>query len=339
MRDVIQCLIDWLESEPSGEKPYSVIKALAKESIKVADSDDFIRSFSGGDLVDTIFTGSPDDKPIKPNKWIAWSKSLYPYWDSRRHKVIDFARRRNLDSYPELERKKGGGRGNETTYLIQSIPLPALADDEPESLPDNTPNEIKRNVIDYELTPHGAVEPSWIAKWLFKNGQLRLTFFQRVLIILGLITIGCLPVFMSYISWLSYLVPQKVTTREIALFPFIIAFPYVVWIWLVVPCIRLFEDRIVLAYELIMAFKEKPAQLELLRDGDLSFIRLVRYSAPCPICGATIYLEKGEPDFPRRLVGRCYDSPREHVFSFDRVTQKGIVLRGAELIAPRERND
>lgn len=332
MKEVIQCLINWLESEPSEEKPYLVIKALATESIKVADSDDYIRSFSGRDIINTIFIDSPNDKPINPNKWIDWSRSLYPYWDSRRHKVIAFARRNDLDSYPELERKKGGGRGKETTYLIKSVPLQALTDDEPESLPDNTPNEIKRNVIDYELTPHGAVEPSWLAKWLFRNGQLRLTDFQRMAIILGLIAIGGLPVFMSYISWLSYLVPQKVTTREIALFPLIIAFPYVVWVWLVVPCIRLFEDRIVLAYELLMTFKEKPAQLELLRVGDTSFIRLVRYTAPCPICGATIYLEKGEPDYPRRLVGCCYDSPREHVFSFDRVTQKGIVLKGEEFI-------
>jgi len=67
--------------------------------------------------------------------------------------------------------------------------------------------------------------------------------------------------------------------------------------------------------------------MELFRDGDLRLIRLVRYSAPCPICGTTIYLDKGEPDFPRRLVGRCNESPREHVYSFDRVTQKGSVLR------------
>ena len=39
------------------------------------------------------------------------------------------------------------------------------------------------------------------------------------------------------------------------------------------------------------------------------------------------YLKDGEPDYPRRLVGRCHESPREHVFSFDRVTRRGCVLR------------
>jgi len=90
--------------------------------------------------------------------------------------------------------------------------------------------------------------------------------------------------------------------------------------------VRLFDDRIVLAYEPLTNIKEKSAQLELLRDGDLRIIRLVRYTASCPICGVTIYLEDGAPDFRRRLVGRCYESPREHVFSFDRVTRRGRLL-------------
>ena len=90
---------------------------------------------------------------------------------------------------------------------------------------------------------------------------------------------------------------------------------------------RLFDDRIVLAHDLLVNFKEKPAQFELLKDDELRLIRLVRYSASCPICGATVYLEDGAPDHPRRLVGRCHESPREHVFSFDRVTRRGSVLK------------
>ncbi len=81
------------------------------------------------------------------------------------------------------------------------------------------------------------------------------------------------------------------------------------------------------APELMVALNETSAQLELFRDGDLRLIRLVRYTSPCPVCGATIHLENGDPDYPRRLVGRCSESPREHIFSFDRVTRRGHVLR------------
>ena len=39
----------------------------------------------------------------------------------------------------------------------------------------------------------------------------------------------------------------------------------------------------------------------------------------------------GVSDYPRRLVGRCDESPRERIFSFDRVTRRGVTLRGSEL--------
>ncbi|MBL8483485.1 MAG: hypothetical protein JNJ60_14905 [Rhodocyclaceae bacterium] len=57
-------------------------------------------------------------------------------------------------------------------------------------------------------------------------------------------------------------------------------------------------------------------------------LRLVKYAALCPIGSAQLLLDKGEPDFPRRIVGRCTESPREHVFSFDRATHSGDRLRG-----------
>jgi len=62
-------------------------------------------------------------------------------------------------------------------------------------------------------------------------------------------------------------------------------------------------------------------------DGVRSIV-LRHYVADCPICQTTsITLAKGGPEFPRRIVGRCDNSPREHVFSFDRVTLEGGPLR------------
>lgn len=53
----------------------------------------------------------------------------------------------------------------------------------------------------------------------------------------------------------------------------------------------------------------------------------IKYASQCPVCEAEVLLDKGEPDFPRRIVGRCQESPREHVYSFDRVTKTGMRLR------------
>lgn len=66
-------------------------------------------------------------------------------------------------------------------------------------------------------------------------------------------------------------------------------------------------------------FDHKPGKRE---------VRLRRYVSECPICNAEVHLAAGVEPHRVRLVGRCVDSPQEHIYSFDRVT-----LEGAPLIA------
>jgi len=106
-----------------------------------------------------------------------------------------------------------------------------------------------------------------------------------------------------------------------------IAIPSWAWFGKLIPFIRIFDDRIRTTSDSMLAFGEKEAQMEFYKEGDIRVIRIVRYSSVCSICGADVSLDDGSPDFPRRMVGRCAESPREHVFSFDRVTRKGAVLR------------
>ena len=85
----------------------------------------------------------------------------------------------------------------------------------------------------------------------------------------------------------------------------------------VVPCLalwhlnktwRLFDDRIVIAPDWMLAWKEFGARVEIVRSpapGEPSTIRVRRYTANCPVCDALVKLSVGEPEFPRRLVGRC----------------------------------
>lgn len=62
-------------------------------------------------------------------------------------------------------------------------------------------------------------------------------------------------------------------------------------------------------------------------DDGLAVIRLVRYAATCRRCKAKLELYDGGKEFPNRLVGRCYENPAEHVYSFDRFTRRGSRLR------------
>ena len=61
-------------------------------------------------------------------------------------------------------------------------------------------------------------------------------------------------------------------------------------------------------------------------DGDRR-LYLVRYAGTCPICGGKVRAVGGGKEFHHRIVGRCDNSPREHLYSFDHVTRSGFYLR------------
>jgi hypothetical protein len=90
---------------------------------------------------------------------------------------------------------------------------------------------------------------------------------------------------------------------------------------------RLFDDRLLLLGMADVAGDKRGVVLDREEVDGVRSIVLRHYIADCPICRApTITLSRGEPDFRRRIVGRCDNSPREHVFSFDRVTLEGAPL-------------
>jgi hypothetical protein len=95
---------------------------------------------------------------------------------------------------------------------------------------------------------------------------------------------------------------------------------------------RLVDDRLIMASDSMVGFREFGICLELFKaektsSGGGKHLRMVKFAAQCPMCAAQVLLDPGEPDFPRRIVGRCQESPREHVFSFDRATRTGYRLR------------
>jgi hypothetical protein len=323
MREVIQCLIDWLESVPSDDKPHRILKALASESIRRVDlkNEEKLR-FTAADIV----AAAHETPSTSDSKWINWSKTVEPFWKERGQQLIDEARKRDLKFYPKPDRISTRGY-HQAVYLIRAEPLPEINDEAELSQEQLGKAAGQQTTVYYDKASNDEVKPTWAAKWLLHNGQIRLSSWHIWVILIWLLILGGGTVALSVFSWIVLSMPKPVTTRELTMFLSIFAFPYAIWILAIRPWWRLFDERIVPAPELLVALKEKPAQMELFRDGDLRLIRLVRYSATCPVCGATIYLDDGSPDYPRRMVGRCYESPREHVFSFDRVTRKGTVLR------------
>lgn len=90
----------------------------------------------------------------------------------------------------------------------------------------------------------------------------------------------------------------------------------------------LLDDRVLLLDASNVAGFLDGATLEFDHKDGKKEVQLRRYISECPICNGEVHLTDGARSYPHRLVGRCVDSPQEHVFSFDRVT-----LEGAPLVA------
>lgn len=92
----------------------------------------------------------------------------------------------------------------------------------------------------------------------------------------------------------------------------------------VYPLLNLYKMRIDKAPGWMQSEEENLlVQWQALSDTQHHHIKLVHYTAECPVCKGTISIEKGGLRFPGRLVGKCNNSPREHCFSFDHITRKG----------------
>ena len=97
--------------------------------------------------------------------------------------------------------------------------------------------------------------------------------------------------------------------------------------WFVWPLYRLLEDRVIIAPAFLQLAYTYEHVLLIRKEHDLKTLRMVRFTATCPLCGALVEISKGSGPFRGRLIGKCADSPTEHLYSFDHVLRRGKLLR------------
>ena len=97
--------------------------------------------------------------------------------------------------------------------------------------------------------------------------------------------------------------------------------------WFVWPLYRLLEDRVIIAPAFLQLAYTYEHVLLIRKEHDLKTLRMVRFTATCPLCGALVEISNGSGPFRGRLVGKCADSPTEHLYSFDHMLRRGRLLR------------
>lgn len=93
--------------------------------------------------------------------------------------------------------------------------------------------------------------------------------------------------------------------------------------WLVWPLYRLIDQKIVMAPAILQMTSRFYHVLVIRREGERKVVRMLRFTATCPLCGGEVEIQEGRRSLRGRYVGECGRNPLEHVFTFDHVLKTG----------------
>lgn len=321
LRAVANCLLDYLKTYRKASRPFEVLQFLAQETLRHLDEGKAPK-FNNFAIQSAIVGQTGTD----PSAWLSpiWNKLNTDIRQEREEGLQKFAADQGLEDYPWITKlESSGGAGNQALYSLVAMPIPRLGVKQVPTISLPKP--------DIRYIPAENLKPSWWARRLFDQNHVASGWRKWLFVwppLLWFMGISMLGVILFYALGRG---TAPLTSRDLI---DIILLALIAWY-----AIRLFkrfehlcDDRLAVASDQMVGFREFGVCIEFFKpenadiDAPRSF-RMIKYAAQCPICGNQVLLDAGEPDFPRRIVGRCQESPREHVFSFDRVTRNGYRLR------------
>jgi len=222
----------------------------------------------------------------------------------------------------ELDYKQGRGRGILSNYRLK---LADRASEEPCS--DGESLSQTGRTIRYVRTSANEIKPFFLLrpflKKEMKNRSVRGVIFLLFFVLFGALLTAVVP-FLLLLSLVFG--PSSVDLKSILLLVFVFMVFWLVWRLVYEPLIRLIDSRVVQAPAWITGILEDPCELEMYRQSDGQWTRLVRFTGECTLCGGRVELKSGKPEHAYPLVGRCINSPHSHVYSFDRMLMSGSYI-------------
>lgn len=321
LRAVAVCLLGYLKVHGKSGQVFGVLHFLAQETLRCLDAGKEARF--NNFAIRSAVTGETEGDA---SAWLSrhWRTINGEIRQQREEGLQAFAAQQGLDCYPWVGKlESSGGAGNQALHFLVALPLPTSQHS------DARPSESALPDITY--IPAENLKPSWWACWLFDKNRVASGWRKGMLIcptLIWFIIVGLLGILLFFALSQS---TTPLTTRDLVAIMLVGAIPWYAF-RVVKRFERLVDDRMIMASDHMVGFREFGVCLELFKpDGATTdtpkSLRMIKYAASCPVCGAQVLLDAGEPDFPRRIVGRCQESPREHVFSFDRATRSGSRLR------------
>lgn len=327
MRELVASLLTWLEVNRDDVRAYQVLAALARETLKRADSPDpSQREFDAEQLAQAL---DRSDGFAAAKRWILDAK-VETYAEARRASLDQHFRSAGHTQTLCVRRRSPGGKHRAVWFLEPHELSPEVAEPKLEEAVELAEAKDSPLAVRYEFTAPGHIRPAWYVRPLIGSGSF-VTWSWRGLLWLGVLLVPVLYLAASAFFMLGYQYARRpLETADLASMIVIGALGWGTWRGILRPLVWLVEDRVANAPSFWTAASEDPAQFELTATENYQRkLQLVRYTAVCPICAGQVELRYALGLNRRRLVGCCSESPQEHVFSFDRVLRAGKQLSSA----------
>lgn len=313
MDSALRCGLSFLETysgTKAGSRPFQVLRRVlnyCKEHSTDADDD---IEFTWKDIADRV-DHEGEGKSLKKHL-----RAAIDLLDELKPGLNQIALDSGYEYVPSLSlRSSGTGSGNLNRYLLHAEPA-------------QTQDLIKKSKVPkgfIRYTLETIDKPNWRSRWI--DGLVAKGWIRRFIV--SLVCFGIPLAALVFWFGVEALVQQ---TSVFGVLKTIVI--YGILEVVIYFTISLFYNsivkRIIMAPTSIAPFNRKNYQLEYIRTGEakengipVRKLRLVSYGSVCPLCGGRIEVENHTILFNSRLVGRCYESPREHVFSFDHITRLG----------------
>lgn len=249
--------------------------------------------------------------------------TLLRTWETKSEGIAQQFSDAQFTHIPLLQKTEGGGTGNPTLYRIEWVATKPVVSSskpyEPESFPVLSPKMVRYVCEDIE-------EAHPFARIFTRGFQIKGWRRQLYILALGapLLFLWLLFVQIAFsTTWGATIGGKNMLTSLLSL-------GVIFWAVMVTvgPLYRLGMDRVVIAPWWMQSIDEDRLLERRAppRHPDKS-IKAVRYVTDCPLCGGKVSATKGRLEFFGRIVGRCEESPVEHVYSFDHITRSGKLLR------------
>lgn len=282
-------------------------------SAETEKTDDGSVIFTWRDI-QTADDEADDGKRLKRHINLAIEK-----WSTHYDALNQIAADEELNYYPLIElTETGGGSGNLTKYKIKLVPV------------------SEASAVDKGILQKGYI--AYTAEVI--DSSNRLIKFVDGLTAKGInffILVGTMAIVLTagvFALWAGlYLLHQQTTTfgllKTVLNTSLFIGALYLFFS----PLYFCLTRRIIIAPFLLSCDEHYSTQIEYIPTGELDKkgkkirqFRVVSYVSECPVCGGRVDVEKGRGTMSGRLVGRCSESPTEHVYTFDPQTKVGKLI-------------